>query len=202
MLKFIIFAVLAYLMGSLPNGVYIGKKVKGIDIRDYGSGNSGATNAYRVLGAKYGIMVLIADALKGYIPVMLAGVSGVQGLPLLLVGIIAIVGHSLSFFLNFKGGKGVATSLGVFLYLVPQVMLIIIATFIAIVYFTRYISLASIIGAGLLPLLVVFMPLRDGIERPSMFMISLILGLFVIYRHRSNIRRLLDGTENKFNLKK
>lgn len=201
MFKFLIFAALAYIMGSLPNGVFIGKKLKGIDIREHGSGNSGATNAYRVLGAKYGIMVLVADALKGLLPVMIADKAGVSGVPLILIGIIAIVGHSLSFFLNFKGGKGVATSLGVFLYLVPQVMLIIVLTFIGVVYFTRYISLASIVGAGMLPILVLFMPLREGISRPSMFIISLFMGLFVIYRHRTNITRLINGTENKFKVK-
>jgi len=201
MIKILLFAVLAYFLGSLPNGVVIGKRVKGIDIRDHGSGNSGATNAYRVLGAKYGIIVLVADVLKGFIPVMLADMAGIQGISLILIGIVAIVGHSLSFFLEFKGGKGVATSLGVFLYLVPQVMVIIVAAFIAIVYTTRYISLASIVGAGLLPVLTSFMPLRDGISRPSIFIISLFMGLFVIYRHKTNITRLLNGTENKFKVK-
>lgn len=201
MIKFLLFAVIAYFMGSLPNGVFIGKKIKGIDIREHGSGNSGATNAYRVLGAKCGIVVLVADILKGLIPLMLADVAGIKGIPLLLIGIIAIVGHSLSIFLDFKGGKGVATSLGVFLYLVPQVMLIVVGAFIGVVYFTKYISLASIVGAGLLPILTLFMPLRDGIDRPSIFIISLFMGLFVIYRHRTNITRLLNGTENKFNVK-
>lgn len=201
MIKILLFAVLAYFMGSLPNGVVIGKRVKGIDIRDHGSGNSGATNAYRVLGPKYGIMVLIADVLKGFIPVMLADMAGIRGIALILIGIVAIVGHSLSLFLNFKGGKGVATSLGVFLYLVPQVMLVVVAAFILVVYTTRYISLASIVGAALLPILTLFMPIREGIDRPSIFIISLLMGLFVIYRHRSNITRLLNGTENKFKVK-
>ncbi len=201
MIKVLLFAVLAYFMGSLPNGVVIGKRVKGIDIRDYGSGNSGATNAYRVLGPKYGIMVLVADVLKGFIPVMLADMAGISGIPLILIGIVAIVGHSLSLFLNFKGGKGVATSLGVFLYLVPYVMLVVVAAFILVVYTTRYISLASIVGAALLPILTLFMPIREGIDRPSIFIISLLMGLFVIYRHRSNITRLLNGTENKFKVK-
>jgi len=201
MIKILLFAILAYFMGSLPNGVMIGKRVKGIDIRDHGSGNSGATNAYRVLGAKYGIMVLVADVLKGFIPVMLADMAGIGGIVLILIGIVAVVGHSLSLFLEFKGGKGVATSLGVFLYLVPQVMLVIVAVFVGVVYLTRYISLASIIGAALLPILTLVMPLREGIDRPSIFIISLFMGLFVIYRHRSNITRLLNGTENKFNVK-
>lgn len=201
MIKVLLFAVLAYFMGSLPNGVVIGKRVKGIDIRDFGSGNSGATNAYRVLGPKYGIMVLVADVLKGFIPVMLADMAGIRGITLILIGIVAIVGHSLSLFLNFKGGKGVATSLGVFLYLIPYVMLVVVAAFIVVVYTTRYISLASIVGAALLPILTLFMPIREGIDRPSIFIISLLMGLFVIYRHRTNITRLLNGTENKFKVK-
>ncbi len=201
MIKVLLFAVLAYFMGSLPNGVVIGKRVKGIDIRDHGSGNSGATNAYRVLGPKYGIMVLVADVLKGFIPVMLADMAGIRGITLILIGIVAIVGHSLSLFLNFKGGKGVATSLGVFLYLIPYVMLVVVAAFILVVYTTRYISLASIVGAALLPILTLFMPIREGIDRPSIFIISLLMGLFVIYRHRTNITRLLNGTENKFKVK-
>ncbi|GLI55870.1 glycerol-3-phosphate acyltransferase [Propionigenium maris DSM 9537] len=201
MIKVLLFAVLAYFMGSLPNGVVIGKRVKGIDIRDFGSGNSGATNAYRVLGPKYGIMVLVADVLKGFIPVMLADMAGIRGITLILIGIVAIVGHSLSLFLNFKGGKGVATSLGVFLYLIPYVMLVVVAAFILVVYTTRYISLASIVGAALLPILTLFMPIREGIDRPSIFIISLLMGLFVIYRHRTNITRLLNGTENKFKVK-
>lgn len=201
MIKFILFVLLAYVMGALPNGVIIGKKIKGIDIREHGSGNSGATNAYRVLGTKCGIAVLVADILKGFIPLMLAESAGITGLPLLLIGITAVVGHSLSMFLNFDGGKGVATSLGIFLYLIPNVMLVVVLAFVTVVYVTRYISLASIVGAALLPLLTMFMPIRHGIDRPSIFIISFIMGLFVIIRHKTNITRLLNGTENKFNVK-
>ena len=104
-MKIIFFLVLGYVMGALPNGVWLGKYFKNIDIREHGSKNSGATNAYRVLGPKYGIMVLILDALKGFLPPFLASRFGVSGNILLVIGVLAIVGHSLSFFLNFKCGK-------------------------------------------------------------------------------------------------
>ncbi|MGL5759955.1 MAG: glycerol-3-phosphate acyltransferase, partial [Cetobacterium sp.] len=106
MIKFLIFAVIAYIFGSLPCGVWLGKGVKNIDIREYGSKNSGATNAYRILGPKYGIMVLILDALKGYIPLYIASLFDIGGIYIILLGLVAILGHTFSFFLQFKGGKG------------------------------------------------------------------------------------------------
>lgn len=188
-------------MGALPNGVWLGKYFKNIDIREHGSKNSGATNAYRVLGPKYGIMVLILDALKGFLPPFLASRFGVSGNILLVIGVLAIVGHSLSFFLNFKGGKGVATSLGVFLFLIPNVTLALLIIFILVVYFTRYISLGSIIAAAALPILTAFSPIRNNVGRMPLIIMTLLIGAFVIWRHRTNITRLMNGTENKFKLK-
>ena len=200
-MKIIFFLVLGYVMGALPNGVWLGKYFKNIDIREHGSKNSGATNAYRVLGPKYGIMVLILDALKGFLPPFLASRFGVSGNILLVIGVLAIVGHSLSFFLNFKGGKGVATSLGVFLFLIPNVTLALLIIFILVVYFTRYISLGSIIAAAALPILTAFSPIRNNVGRTPLIIMTLIKGAFVIWRHRTNITRLMNGTENKFKLK-
>ena len=200
-MKIIFFLVLGYVMGALPNGVWIGKYFKNIDIREHGSKNSGATNAYRVLGPKYGIMVLILDALKGFLPPFLASRFGVSGNILLVIGVLAIVGHSLSFFLNFKGGKGVATSLGVFLFLIPNVTLALLIIFILVVYFTRYISLGSIIAAAALPILTAFSPIRNNVGRMPLIIMTLLIGAFVIWRHRTNITRLMNGTENKFKLK-
>lgn len=200
-MKIIFFLVLGYVMGALPNGVWIGKYFKNIDIREHGSKNSGATNAYRVLGPRYGIMVLIADALKGFLPPFLASRFGVSGNMLLVIGVLAIVGHSLSFFLNFKGGKGVATSLGVFLFLIPNVTLALLIIFILVVYFTRYISLGSIIAAAALPILTAFSPIRNNVGRMPLIIMTLLIGAFVIWRHRTNITRLINGTENKFKLK-
>ncbi|WP_319202696.1 glycerol-3-phosphate 1-O-acyltransferase PlsY [uncultured Ilyobacter sp.] len=201
MFKFIFFAVLAYVMGSIPTGVIIGKKLKGIDIREHGSKNSGATNAYRVLGARYGVMVLAADAAKGFFPVMLADLAGIEGTLLILVGLITIIGHSLSIFLKFKGGKGVATSLGVFLYLVPQIMLVTIGVFVIVAYFSKYVSLASVTCAALLPILTLVMPIRESLIRVELFIMTFLIGAFVIYRHRTNISRLMNGNENKFKFK-
>ncbi|MBC2856624.1 MAG: glycerol-3-phosphate 1-O-acyltransferase PlsY [Cetobacterium sp.] len=201
MLKLLVFVCITYLFGSLPSGVWIGKRFKKIDIREHGSKNSGATNAYRVLGPKYGIMVLIADVLKGYIPLVIANYFGITGSSLVFLGLVAIFGHTFSFFLNFNGGKGVATSLGVFLYLIPNVIGILVVVFILVVYFTKYISLASIICAGLLPILTIFLPMKDSGNRIPLIILTTIVGVFVIYKHKTNISRLIKGTENKFNLK-
>ncbi|MEG0235266.1 MAG: glycerol-3-phosphate 1-O-acyltransferase PlsY [Cetobacterium sp.] len=201
MIKFLIFAVIAYIFGSLPCGVWLGKGVKNIDIREYGSKNSGATNAYRILGPKYGIMVLILDALKGYIPLYIASLFDIGGIYIILLGLVAILGHTFSFFLQFKGGKGVATSLGVFLFLMPKVVGVLVLVFILVVGISKYISLGSVICAGLLPILAYFMPVRDDATRLPLVAISLIVGIFVIYKHKANIQRLMEGKENKFNLK-
>lgn len=200
--KLIIFLIIAYFMGSIPTGVVIGKNFKGIDIREHGSKNTGATNAYRVLGLQYGIIVLLADVLKGYLPIFLASLAGITGWQLILVGLVTIVGHTLSIFLKFKGGKGVATSLGVFLYLVPNIVLILVVVFILIAFSTKYVSLASISAAGLFPILVMFMPVDEELGKWNIFGFALIIALFVIFKHRSNIQRLLHGNENKFGAKK
>lgn len=201
MLKFLIFVVIAYVFGSFPCGVWLGKVTKNIDIREYGSKNTGATNAYRILGPKYGIMVLILDALKGYIPLYLASLVGIEGIYIILLGLVAILAHTFSIFIQFKGGKGVATSLGVFLFLMPKVVGILILVFILVVGISKYISLGSVVCASLLPILAYFMPVREGIPRIPLVIIALIVGVFVIYKHRANIQRLMDGKENKFNLK-
>lgn len=201
MVKFLIFAVIAYVFGSLPCGVWLGKGIKNIDIREYGSKNSGATNAYRILGPKYGIMVLILDALKGYIPLYIASLFDIGGVYIILLGLVAILGHTFSFFLQFKGGKGVATSLGVFLFLMPKVVGVLVLVFILVVGISKYISLGSVVCAGLLPILAYFMPVRDDATRLPLVIISLVVGIFVIYKHKANIQRLMEGKENKFNLK-
>ncbi|MGL5123073.1 MAG: glycerol-3-phosphate 1-O-acyltransferase PlsY [Fusobacteriaceae bacterium] len=199
---FLISVVITYTLGSLPSGVWIGKTLRNIDIRDYGSKNSGATNAYRVLGVKYGLLVLLADAIKGYLPLLIAEkIFSIQGNYLIILGLIAIIGHSLSIFLKFKGGKGVATSLGVFLFLFPNGIIIVLSLFIGILYFTRYVSLASIIGAGCLPLLSLFLPMKANISRPLLFIVTAIVAIFVIYKHKENIGRLRKGTESKFKAK-
>ncbi len=199
-MKLLFFIIIAYFLGSLPSGVWIGKITKNIDIRNYGSKNSGATNAYRILGAKYGLMVLFADALKGFLAVALAAAGGLSPNAVSIVALVVILGHSLSFFLAFKGGKGVATSLGVFLFLEPKVTFLLIFIFIAVVFVSRYISLGSIIAAGLLPILTFWVEIGKEKTNWLLIFITLLLGAFVVYRHKSNIIRLLEGKENKFKL--
>lgn len=200
-MKIVLFLLIAYVLGSLPNGVWIGKYFKNIDIREHGSNNSGATNAYRILGPRYGLMVLVLDALKGFLPPFIALHFGITGNYLILIGLFAIIGHTLSFFLNFRGGKGVATSLGVFLFLIPKVTLTLFIIFVIVVFMTRYISLGSIICAILLPIFTYISPLSNGITRLPIMVMTILVGGFVVYKHKSNISRLIKGKENKFNLK-
>lgn len=200
--KYILLSLLAYFCGSLPSGVWIGKIFKGIDIRTVGSKNSGATNAYRNLGLKCGVGTLLADAIKGYLPLYIASLYNVSDKFIVLLGLIAIIAHSMSCFLNFKGGKGVATSLGVFLFLAPKAILVAALGFFIVVFSTRFVSLASITGAIILPIMIVILPAKEGINKGMLVTISFIIGAFVIYRHRSNIKRLLNGTESKIIFKK
>lgn len=193
----IFLVVLTYLLGAIPNGVWIGKTFKGIDIRKVGSKNSGATNAYRNLGAKYGIATLVLDALKGFLPVFIAYKSGTSSIFIVSMGLIAILAHSFSCFLNFKGGKGVATSLGVFLFLSPKAVLVAVVGFLIVLYFTRYVSLSSVTGAVILPIMVYILPVREGVDKATLCVLVTIIGAFVIYKHKANISRLLNGTESK-----
>ena len=198
MLKVLIFVIISYLLGSLPNGLYVAN-LKGIDIRNEGSKNTGATNVFRVMGAKFGILVLILDALKGFIPLFIADKFGVTGNSLVLIGITAVIGHTFSPFLNFKGGKGVATSLGIFLYLAPIPMLITLLMFFVVVGITKYVSLGSVLASVMLPLLILFIPVNEKLgNKVIVFIISALLGSYIIYKHRANIERLKNGTENKF----
>ena len=155
-MTFFCLIILSYFFGAIPSGVWIGKIFKNIDVRDYGSKNSGATNSYRVLGAKLGIAVLIIDVLKGFIPLYIASKFNLAYNDLVILGLVAILAHTFSCFISFKGGKGVATSLGVFLFLAPVITLILLVIFILVVYFTKYISLGSITAAFLLPIFTFF----------------------------------------------
>ena len=192
-MTFFCLIILSYFFGAIPSGVWIGKIFKNIDVRDYGSKNSGATNSYRVLGAKLGIAVLVIDVLKGSIPLYIASKFNLAYNDLVILGLVAILAHTFSCFISFKGGKGVATSLGVFLFLAPVITLILLVIFILVVYFTKYISLGSITAAFLLPIFTFFTH-RDT----YLFTLSVVIAIFVIYRHKTNISRLLSGTENKF----
>ncbi len=181
-----------YLIGSIPNGLLIGKWFCHVDIRQFGSKNIGATNAFRVLGPWPALGVFVTDAFKGIIGVMIG--QYLIGTPVgqLAGGIAAMAGHNWSLFLGFKGGRGVATGLGIIVVLMPDITLIVFLVWVAIVYFTRYVSLGSITGAALLPLLVW---IRG--EQAEFLYFSIIAALFVIIRHRPNIERLLRGQELK-----
>ena len=191
-MDYVIIAILGYLIGSIPNGLIIGKHFYHVDLRQFGSKNIGATNAFRTLGVKPALWVFLTDAAKGIIAVYGANLFVGTPIALLVAGIAAIAGHNWSVFLKFTGGRGVATGLGVIIVLVPKVTLIVFVVWSVIVYFTRYVSLASIIAATLVPIMMWFMG-----ERQEFLYFGVIIALFVVIRHRPNIERLLKGQELK-----
>ena len=202
--SYIVTALAAYLLGSIPTG-YLVAKAKGIDIRSVGSGNIGATNVFRILGKPAGIFVLVADALKGFLAVWLTQefsphfniAAGHLEMHLILAVVGAILGHNYTCFLKFKGGKGIATSAGVLMALAPAAFVVVLTVFILVVFVSRYISLGSITAAFCLPFAVWFF---NGSK--TMVGIMAALGALAIYKHKANIGRLLNGTENRFGKKK
>lgn len=188
---FIVIAA-AYLIGSIPTGLLLGKAY-GVDVRKEGSGNIGATNLYRTVGRKVGIITLIGDCLKGLLPVVLVKFSALPPEFAAWVGLAAFCGHVFSVFLKFKGGKGVATALGVFLALAPLAVAIAIALFAVLMFFWRYVSLGSIAAAAIMPLAVFLLG-----ESRIVTTVTFIIAMIVILRHHENIKRLLSGSESKF----
>lgn len=182
----------AYLMGSIPTGLLLGKAY-GIDVRQEGSGNIGATNLYRTVGRKVGIFTLIGDCLKGLIPVLAVKYSALPAEYAAWIGLAAFCGHVFSLFLKFKGGKGVATALGVFLALAPMAVVIAVAVFATLMFAWRYVSLGSIGAAAVMPVAVT---LQGGGR--TLIVVTLLIAVIVIIRHAENIRRLIAGTENRF----
>ncbi len=188
--------VLAYLCGSIPTGVLIAKNV-GIDVRTVGSGNIGATNVARSVGKKAGILTLLGDAAKGLVPVLIVRTLGWGDATLACAAVAAFLGHLYSPFLSFSGGKGVATGLGVFLGLAPQVILLSLLLFIFIFALSRIVSLASLVATGATP---IFLLARSY---PHTHVVAgFIIAGFIIIRHQENIQRLLKGQEAKFSMKK
>lgn len=221
--------LLAFLCGSIPFGWIFGK-CKGIDIRQHGSGNIGATNVWRVLGKSCGIPCFLLDVLKGLVPTVIGlslihfdGMKNPMSLEILrskadmhpvlaaqlvqvLTGLCAILGHNYSPWVGFKGGKGIATSAGVLIALMPAAVVILIAIWSIVFFFSRYVSLASIIAAAALPLLTVWGSyyhgkFADGTWNKPLLAFSILIGALAIYKHRSNITRLRNGTENRFSKK-
>jgi glycerol-3-phosphate acyltransferase PlsY len=184
----------AYLCGSIPTGVLVSRR-RGVDPRDIGSGNIGATNVARAAGRTAGLVTLAGDAAKGLIPILVASRVGVSHPALTLVGLAAFLGHLYSCFLGFDGGKGVATALGVFLGLAPLGTAMLIGMFLLVLTFTRYVSLASMLAAiTSAPLL-----LALGYPRETVA-VALVIGVLVTFRHRDNIRRLRFRTEPRIGM--
>ena len=180
--------IFAYLLGSVPSGLILCRAIWHIDIREHGSRNIGATNVYRTLGKGPGALVFLLDFLKGFLGVTIAMLLVGTPLAMVLGGIAAILGHSASVFLRFKGGKGVATGLGVIAMLMPVVTVIVFFAWLLIVFLTRYVSLGSIVGAALVPVLAF---LFDYPTEYTLF------GVLAAVLHHANIGRLLNGTESK-----
>ncbi len=192
--------IVSYLIGSISVGYVIAKVSKGIDIREYGSGNIGTTNILRTLGLAPALLVLFLDMFKGFLAVLLANwLVGTTGIAM-FSGIAAVLGHNFPIFFSFKGGKGIATSLGVFLGLNPLVFGIITVLGILIILVTRYVSLASIIGAILFPFLLWYFK-GDTLLGVREIGLSIVLSVMALVSHRGNIQRLLNGTESKIGQK-
>ena len=191
-------ALAAYLCGSIPTGFLVAR-ARGVDIRAHGSGNIGATNVFRILGKGPGVFVLLVDALKGALPVLflplwIGQVSGVEAVPFKMIAAIgAVLGHNFTCWLRFKGGKGVATSAGVLAAMVPQPFLATLGGFLLALALARYVSLASIVGAVVLPFAVAWIPPGDR----RLVFLTAALSALVILRHKANIGRLLNGTERR-----
>ncbi len=196
-LNAILYILFAYLVGAVPFGYIIAKQLKGIDIREHGSGNVGATNVKRVVGNKAGLATLVLDGLKGALAVLGAKLlfpvsADAYELVPVLAGVAAILGHSKSVFIGFKGGKSVITSLGVIVVLEPLVALVVAPIAIGVMKLTRYVSVGSMLGAVLAPIAVWFLhgPL-------SHLVLFTFMALYIVYLHRSNIQRLLQHQENR-----
>ena len=204
MLVFIVIAVAAYLLGSIPAG-YLVARAKGIDIRAVGSGNIGATNVFRTLGKPLGILVLVVDGLKGFAACSWLADFVVRPFAVapdkieclkIVAGICAVLGHNYTCWLKFKGGKGIATSAGVFFALAPLAAGIALVTWIVAAVLTRYVSIASVVAAVALPTAVWLTP-----NSLTLRIVTTALGLLAIFKHRGNIQRLLNGTEQRFGQK-
>lgn len=190
----ILFIIIAYLLGSIPSALIIGKLTQKIDIREHGSGNMGATNAFRILGTKAGIIVTLADILKGtlatLIPLLAAMYIDID-VSRLLIGLFAVLGHTFPIFARFKGGKAAATSAGVILGVSPLMFVIILLLFIIILYLSKYVSLASMLTGIIASVIAYF------ISDSFLFWVILILTIFVCIRHKDNIKRIKNKTEPK-----
>ncbi len=198
-----ILIILAYLIGSIPTALIISKKYFGIDIRDYGSGNMGATNTFRVLGKKYGTIVMVCDILKGmaavglfyFIPYYIHGVNSIERTNLMIgLGLAAVLGHVFPIWANFKGGKGVATLFGMIIAIQPVVALACVGVFLLVLFLTRFVSLSSIFAGIMLPVSVLWIWNEDELFYR---IFALLVAVLIIITHQKNIVKLMKGVENR-----
>lgn len=201
MINYIIILIIAYLLGNISTSYIIAKRLAGVDIRTQGSGNAGSTNVLRTLGKKAGAMTFIGDLLKGIIAVFIGyAISKVANIDTVIAGYVAVFGvvcgHNWPAFLGFRGGKGVATSLGAMIAVNPIIALSCFGLFLIIVAITKYVSLGSVVGIAASPVIMMFLNNKNGV------IITLFLTISVIYTHRENIKRLINGTERKIGQKK
>ena len=211
MATYIIVAIISYLLGSVSFSVIISKKMAGFDVREKGSGNAGSTNVLRTVGKKAAIITLICDILKGVVAILIALIAGKiikdldNALLIQLAGIFVILGHTFPIFFKFKGGKGIATSLGVLLIVNWQIGLICLVFALVLMALTRMVSLGSMTAAVLFPVLVIFINENYIVAESSNWsylIFSIILATLVIFNHRENLKRIFNGTENKLSFKK
>ena len=213
MIVYVIMAIIAYLIGSINFSVILSKKFAGFDVREKGSGNAGSTNMLRSVGKKAAALTLICDVLKGVVAIVIAIIVGniIQDsnkeLLLQIAGIAVVLGHTFPIFFQFKGGKGVATSLGILLMSNWQIGLICLVFALVLMALTRMVSLGSCAAAVLFPVLTLFINdhytvLTEGKQGSTYLVYSIIMAVIVLFNHRSNIKRILNGTENKLSFKK
>lgn len=189
----VLLVLVSYLLGSISFGYLITKKIKGVDVRKLGSGNTGATNISRIIGIKFAVLVLILDALKGLAAILLSSYLSAETLVILLCGLAVIIGHNWPIFFAFKGGRGAATTLGVFLGLAPAATVVVFAIFVLVIVFTRYVSLGTIVAAISIPISMIL--LRND---PGHIIFGLVICLILLWKHIPNIKRLIKGKESKW----
>ncbi|WP_456427925.1 glycerol-3-phosphate 1-O-acyltransferase PlsY [Rhodocaloribacter sp.] len=211
MLSLVVILVLSYLVGSIPGSVWVGKWLYGLDIREHGSGNAGATNAFRVLGWKAGMLATVVDLGKGLFAAGVIATIRLDGLPSglefwqietfvrLMAGFAAIIGHMFPIWAGFKGGKGVNTAAGVLFALSPITMLIVLGVFALVLFTSRYVSLASLLATAAFPATVAIRKYVFHVDSldGSLLIISIVMMLAIVYAHRANIKRLFNGTESR-----
>ena len=209
MASYIVVTIIAYLLGSISFSVIISKKMAGFDVREKGSGNAGTTNVLRTVGKKASIITLVCDILKGVVAILVAYVAGLimkdsvdKALLIQLAGIAVILGHTFPIFFGFKGGKGIATALGVLMMTNWNIGLICLVFALVLMILTRMVSLGSIAAAVLFPVLIIFMPHTAYLVDGNYIIYSILLAVLVVFNHRTNVKRLLTGTENKIDFKK